>query len=119
MTVCLVEAIICWTLTLTSWQLTETSPPVTDPNLPHPATSLINLGLANAFLGIYVGSEDQGFGSQNLLLDLGLASAAITIFMNTTETILQISIHFAKVNCPLFDNREVIILRSLHLIRLG
>ena len=49
LTACVVEAAICWTLTLRSDQLA--SPRAIQPDLPHPATSLINLGLANAFLG--------------------------------------------------------------------
>lgn len=114
LTVCVVEAAVCWTLTLRSDQLAL--PRAKQPSLPHPATSLINLGLANAFIGIYIGTPEEPIGSKVFLLELALTSACIGIYMTTTETILKVSLRFAQIN-GYFDRREYYLLRFLHIVR--
>ena len=58
---------------------------------------------------------EEGMGSKIFLVELCLVSGSITVFMNATETVLKISLHFANSDGYL-DRREIFLLKFLHLV---
>ena len=87
--------------------------------LPHPAYSVLPLGLANALLGLYIGipGDDQSIvGPKVLLLDLCLWIGAITVLMTVMESVIKVALTVALRDGHL-DVKEATLLKYMQLLR--
>ena len=96
-------------------------PPTTahSPTLPHPAYSILPLGLANAMLGLYIGipGDDQSIiGPKVVLLDLCLYIGTVTIFMTVLESVIKVALTVALRDGHL-DVEEAMMLKYTHMAR--
>ena len=85
-------------------------------NLPPPASYVIDIGLANVLLGLYIGIDESLVGSKVLLQDLSLWIGVITMLMTMLDTIVNVSLHIAMRDGRL-DDKEVKFIRTIHYIR--
>jgi len=98
---------------------TKCSSRVPPPTLPHPAYSLLPLGLANAMLGLYIGipGDDASIvGTKVFLLDLCLYIGTVTIFLTVLESIIKVALTIALRDGHL-DVQEAKLLRYTHMAR--
>jgi len=87
--------------------------------LPHPAYSLLPLGLANAMLGLYIGirGDDASIvGQKVFLLDLCLYIGTVTIFLTVMESILKVALTIA-LRDGILDMEEAKLLKYTHIAR--
>ena len=89
------------------------------PPLPHPAYSLLPLGLANAMLGLYIGipgDDDKIVGQKVILLDLCLYIGSVTIFLTVLESIIKVALTVA-LRDGILDLEEAKLLKYTHMAR--
>ena len=99
-------------------------PPITttttnSPTLPHPAYSILPLGLANAMLGLYIGipGDDQSIiGPKVILLDLCLYIGTVTVFMTVLESVIKVALTVALRDGHL-DMEEATLLKYTQMAR--
>ena len=86
-------------------------------NLPPPASYVIDIGLANVLLGLYIGMDETLVGDNVLLQDLSLWIGVITMLMTMLDTIITVSLHVAMRD-GMLDVKELGFIKMIHLIRL-
>ena len=69
---------------------------IRESNLPPPASYVIDIGLANVLLGLYIGIDESLVGDKVLLHDLSLWIGVITMLMTMLDTIVTVSLHIVK-----------------------
>jgi len=87
--------------------------------LPHPAYSLLPLGLANAMLGLYIGipgDDNSMVGQKVILLDLCLYIGTVTIFLTVMESIIKVALTIA-LRDGILDMEEAKLLKYTHMAR--
>jgi len=99
--------------------LPSTTTSTHSPTLPHPAYSILPLGLANAMLGLYIGipGDDQSIiGSKVILLDLCLYIGTVTVFMTVLESVIKVALTVALRDGHL-DMEEATLLKYTQMAR--
>jgi len=89
------------------------------PTLPHPAYSILPLGLANALLGLYIGipGDDHSIvGPKVILLDLCLYIGTVTVFMTVLQSVIKVALTVALRDGHL-DVKEATLLKYMHMVR--
>ena len=89
---------------------------IRESNLPPPASYVIDIGLANVLLGLYIGIDESLVGDKVLLHDLSLWIGVITMLMTMLDTIVTVSLHIAMRDGRL-DDKEVKFIKTVHYIR--
>merc|ERR1719186_2361126 len=87
------------------------------PTLPHPAYSILPLGLANALLGLYIGipGDDHSIvGPKVILLDLCLYIGTVTVFMTVLQSVIKVALTVALRDGHL-DVKEATLLKYMHM----
>lgn len=91
---------------------------IRESNLPPPASYVIDIGLANVLLGLYIGIDESLVGDAVLLQDLSLWIGVITMLMTMLDTIVTVSLHIAMRDRRL-DDKELKFIKTVHYIRYG
>ena len=118
-----ISSIVTVTLTLVLFIRKPLPAPTTQQfhssTLPHPAHSILPLGLANALLGLYIGipGDDHSIvGPKVFLLDLCLYIGTVTVFMTVLESVIKVGLTVALRDGHV-DAREISLLKHLQMAR--